>query len=76
LEVNGALDRLDATADVIRQAVRADVWLTISTDSHHTRELGRMAYGVEWARRGWAPAASVANTMPLAEFEAWAARRR
>ncbi|MGH8911681.1 MAG: DNA polymerase/3'-5' exonuclease PolX [Acidimicrobiia bacterium] len=76
LEVNGALDRLDATADVIRQAVRADVSLTISTDSHHTRELGRMAYGVEWARRGWAPAASVANTLPLAEFEAWATRRR
>jgi DNA polymerase (family 10) len=76
LEVNGALDRLDATADVIRRAVQGGVTLTISTDSHHTRELGRMAYGVEWARRGWAPAASVANTMPLAQFEEWAGRRR
>ncbi|HEX2152677.1 MAG TPA: DNA polymerase/3'-5' exonuclease PolX [Acidimicrobiia bacterium] len=76
LEVNGALDRLDATAEVIRHAVRRDVTLTISTDSHHTNELGRMAYGVEWARRGWAPRASVANTMPLTEFEAWAARRQ
>lgn len=76
LEVNGALDRLDATADVIRRAVRQDVTLTISTDSHHTRELGRMAFGVEWARRGWAPAAAVANTLPLARFEDWVARRR
>lgn len=76
LEVNGALDRLDATADVIRRAVRSDIKLTISTDSHHTRDLVRMRYGVDWARRGWAPTASVANTMPLADFEEWAARRR
>jgi DNA polymerase (family 10) len=76
LEVNGALDRLDATSDTIRQAVRGGVTLTISTDSHHTRELGRMAYGVEWAKRGWAPAAAVANTKPLAEFEEWVVRRR
>ncbi len=76
LEVNGALDRLDATAEVVRKAVGAGVTLTISTDSHHTSELGRMEYGVEWARRGWAPRASVANTLPLASFEEWAARRR
>lgn len=76
LEVNGALDRLDATADVIRRAVRAGVDLTISTDSHHVADLGRMAYGVEWARRGWAPKRAVVNARPLADFEARAARRR
>ena len=76
LEVNGALDRLDATSDVIRRATLAGVDLTISTDSHHTSELKRMAYGVEWARRGWAPAVSVANTLPLNEFEQWVGRRR
>ena len=76
LEVNGALDRLDAIADVIRSAVRSGVDLTISTDSHHVSELGRMEYGVEWARRGWAPKAAVVNARPLAEFEAWASRRR
>ncbi len=76
LEINGALDRLDATADVARQAVRAGVTLTISTDSHHTSELRRMEYGVEWARRGWVPAEAVANTLPLLDFESWAVRRR
>src|SRR5690606_36987291 len=76
LEVNGALDRLDATADVIRRAVRGGVDLTISTDSHHVSELRRMEYGVEWARRGWAPKSAVVNARPLAEFEAWASRRR
>lgn len=75
LEVNGALDRLDATADVVHKAVAAGATLTISTDSHHTNELGRMAYGVEWARRGWAPASAVVNTMSSADFETWAGRR-
>ena len=56
LEVNGALDRLDASADVIRRAVAAGVKLVISTDSHHTSDLKRMAYGVSHAQRGWAAA--------------------
>lgn len=76
LEINGALDRLDATTDVVRQAVREGVTLTISTDSHHVNELRRMEYGVEWARRAWTPRTSVANTMPLAGFEEWVKRRR
>lgn len=76
LEVNGALDRLDATAEVIRRATREGVTLTISTDSHHISDLTRMEYGVEWARRGWAPRASVANTKPVHELEDWIARRR
>lgn len=76
LEVNGALDRLDATADVIRRAARGGVDVSISTDSHHTSELRRMEYGVEWARRGWAPRQAVVNTRPLAVFEEWSALRR
>lgn len=75
LEVNGALDRLDASAAVVRRAIGAGVKLVISTDSHHTSELGRMGYGVLNARRGWARSEDVANTLPAAEFEAWAAAR-
>ena len=76
LEVNGALERLDAESDVVRQAVRAGVRLVVSTDSHHTSELVRMRYGVRQARRGWATAADVANTMPTDEFLAWVGARR
>jgi DNA polymerase (family X) len=76
LEVNGALDRLDATADVVRRAVRERVDLAISTDSHHVSELRRMEYGVEWARRGWAPKKAVVNARYLADFEDWVSRRR
>jgi DNA polymerase (family 10) len=76
LEVNGALDRLDASADVIRRAVAAGVKLVISTDSHHTSDLKRMAYGVSHAQRGWAAADDVANTMPQADFIDFVGSRR
>ncbi len=68
LEVNGALDRLDAPAEVIRQAVAAGVGLVISTDAHHVSELGRMEHGVLNAQKGWAPKTSVLNTLPVDEF--------
>ena len=71
LEINGALDRLDAPSPVIRKAVGAAVRLVISTDSHHTSELGRMDYGVLHAQRGWAQRQDVANTLPIDEFEQW-----
>ena len=68
LEVNGALDRLDASPEVVRRAVAAGVMLVISTDSHHVSELMRMSYGVSNARRGWATADSVLNTLPREDF--------
>lgn len=77
LEVNGALDRLDATAEVIRRATaRGDVHLVISTDSHHPSEGIRMEYGVRNARRGWASKRQVVNTWPPARFLKWARQRR
>lgn len=75
LEVNGALDRLDAASDVVRRAVVAGVRLVISTDSHHTSDLVRMEFGVRNAQRGWAAASDVANTLTWAEFEQWASGR-
>jgi DNA polymerase (family 10) len=48
--------------------VRAGVSLVCSTDAHSTQGLGNMAYAVATARRGWATAADVLNTRPLAEI--------
>ncbi len=76
LEINGALQRLDAASDVVRLAVDRGVKLVINTDSHHTSELGRMEYGVLTAQRGWAPRELVVNSWPLTEFTAWAGQRR
>lgn len=75
LEVNGALDRLDASSQVVRLAVAAGVRLVISTDSHHTSDLRRMDFGVRNAQRGWAERSDVANTLGVEEFETWARSR-
>ena len=75
LEVNGALDRLDAASDVVRRAVDRGVNLVINTDSHHTSELGRMEYGVRTAQRGWAPKELVVNTWKRKDFQQWVSER-
>ena len=71
LEVNGALQRLDAASDVVRRAVERSVKLVINTDSHHTSELGRMEYGIRTAQRGWAPRELVVNSWELDDFLDW-----
>ncbi len=75
LEINGALQRLDAASDVVRKAVAKNVKLVINTDSHHTSELGRMEYGVLTAQRGWAPKDLVVNTWEKDRFLDWVNNR-
>jgi DNA polymerase (family 10) len=76
LEINGALDRLDASAEVARRAMARGVDVVIDTDSHHTTDLVRMDYGVAYAQRGWVTSDRVVNTKPVGEFLKWAGRRR
>lgn len=76
LEINGALQRLDAASDVVRKAVERQVKLVINTDSHHTSELGRMEYGVLTAQRGWAPRELVINATDRKTFLKWANHRK
>ena len=42
--------------------------IVVSTDAHSVRGLGNMRLAVHTARRGWATAANVVNTCPLAEI--------
>jgi DNA polymerase (family 10) len=76
LEINGALQRLDAASDVVRRAVQRGVKLVINTDSHHTSDLGRMEYGVLTAQRGWVPKDLVVNTWERERFLEWVATHR
>ena len=50
--------------------------VVIDTDSHHTRDLVRMDYGVRYARRGWVTANRVLNARTLDEVLASVAARR
>jgi DNA polymerase (family 10) len=76
LEINGALDRLDATTEVTRLAMAAAVDFIIDTDSHHVSELRRMDYGVRYAQRAWVTNERVINTRDPADFLDWVGRRR
>jgi DNA polymerase (family X) len=68
LETNGLPDRLDLSGPEVRLAVEAGVPIVASTDAHSVRGLGNMRLAVATARRGWATAADVVNTRPLAEI--------
>ncbi|MFZ1993046.1 MAG: PHP domain-containing protein [Solirubrobacteraceae bacterium] len=68
LEVNGLPIRLDLSGEHARAAINAGVSLVCSTDAHSTQGLAHMTFAVATARRGWATAADVLNTRPLAEL--------
>jgi DNA polymerase (family 10) len=65
LEVNATPNRLDLDDVHIRQATELGVGLAISSDAHSTGGLEVMVYGVAAARRGWAEARHIVNTLPL-----------
>jgi DNA polymerase (family X) len=68
LETNGLPDRLDLRDQEVRLAVEAGVPIVCSTDAHSLQGLDNMRLSVTTARRGWATAAEVLNTRPLAEI--------
>jgi DNA polymerase (family X) len=68
LETNGLPDRLDLRDEEVRVAVEAGVPIVCSTDAHSVQGLDNMRLCVTTARRGWASAADVLNTWPLAEI--------
>jgi DNA polymerase (family 10) len=74
VETNGLPDRIDLSAELVREAIAAGVRITCSTDAHSVRGLGNMRLSVATARRGWATAADVLNTRPLDELLGWKRR--
>ncbi len=69
MEVNSFPDRLDLRENHIRLCKQRGVKLVISTDSHHTKHLSHLKYGVLMARRGWLEKRDVLNTLPAAKFQ-------
>jgi len=68
MECNAYPDRLDLRDVYLRMARDRGVKIVISTDSHSTRTLPFMKYGVTTARRGWIEKRDVINTLPLDDF--------
>ena len=76
LEINASLGRLDLSSEVLFRARGLDVTFVLSTDTHHTRELGRMEWGVLHATRGWVDPRRIANLWPRERFLEWRQKQR
>ena len=68
MEINSFPDRLDLRDHSARLCKEHGVKLVISTDSHHTKHLDHIKYGVLLARRAWLEKKDVLNTLPAEKF--------
>ncbi|HUT86878.1 MAG TPA: DNA polymerase/3'-5' exonuclease PolX [Candidatus Heimdallarchaeota archaeon] len=64
LEINANPIRLDLRAVHVRQAIDAGAKLAIGTDAHVPEHFDFAEFGLLTARRGWAEAKDVLNTLP------------
>ena len=64
LEINSFPNRLDLTDTLVYEAKRFGVKFSIDTDSHQTKHLELMEFGVSVARRGWLEPKDIVNTLP------------
>ncbi len=68
LEINAQPNRLDLDGELARRAITEGVMLALGSDAHHAEGLAVMRFGVVTARRGWAEATDVANTLSCEEL--------
>ncbi len=68
LEINANPARLDLRDSHARMAIEKGVKIAIDTDAHSPGEFDLLPYGVATAQRGWATAADVVNTWPIADL--------
>lgn len=71
LEVNSIPSRLDLDDVHVRRALDLGVRIAINSDAHHPGGLDSLSFGLATARRGWAMAPDVLNTMTWEQLEAW-----
>jgi len=76
IEINGALERLDASSAMIRNGAELGIDFVINTDAHHPDDYRRVASGVLHAQRAWLEHRRVANSWPRHRFLNWVQRRR
>jgi DNA polymerase (family X) len=76
LEINCHIDRLDLSDNNARLARERGVKLVVSSDAHSVSALAHKHWGVLVARRAWAAASDVLNTLPFAQFKQALRRNR
>jgi len=76
IEINAYPKRLDLNDVAARRAKDLGVMLAISTDSHRTKQLDQMVFGLGVARRAWVEPKQLLNCLPLSQLRAWIGRKR
>jgi DNA polymerase (family 10) len=71
IEVNANPWRLDLEWKWIKRAKELGVKFAINPDAHYTYEFDNMMWGIANARKGWASASDVINTLPWSEAKAF-----
>lgn len=75
IELNANPSRLDLDWRQWRRAVERGLLCAINPDAHSTAQLGYFRAGVAAARKGWLTREQVLTTRPLAQVQAFLARR-
>lgn len=68
LEINASLERLDLKDEYIRMGVELGAKFVINSDAHNREHYTFLEFGIAQARRGWATANDVLNTLSLEQF--------
>ena len=68
MEHNAAPERLDLNDHDLRLAKELGCKIVMSSDSHDSRNLGKMTYGAKQLRRAWLTKLDVLNTREAEEF--------
>ena len=68
LEINAFPSRSDLRDDHIRMALGAGAKFVIDSDAHNKKHFKYLEFGIAQARRGWAEAKDVINTLALSKF--------
>ena len=68
LEIDAYPDRLDLRDEYVKKCVHAGVLLAIDSDAHAPGHFSLLQFGIAQARRGWATASDVINTLPFAKM--------
>ncbi len=68
MEHNAAPERLDLNDHDLRLAKEMGCRIVMNSDSHDSRNLGKMIYGAKQLRRAWLTAEDVLNTRPAKSF--------
>jgi histidinol phosphatase-like PHP family hydrolase len=76
LEVDAYPDRQDLDVELLREAVRHEVWIAVDTDAHHPVDLGAMPLGVAALIEAGVPRERVLNTFACDELVDWVSQRR